>query len=148
MHSYFSWSTFKILITHREFLKTNHIYRIKIESLPSWPSIFFLGDSYVKESAWNAGDLGLISGSGRSPGEGNSDSLQYSCLEYSSMDRGVLQCRDLLRVRYDWAGNTFTFTLLSTPPEVTTVNRLVYADLPHHAMRLCPDRPTINWKYC
>ena len=34
-----------------------------------------------------AGDLGLLSGSGRSPGEGNGDPLQYSCLE-NSMDRG------------------------------------------------------------
>ena len=41
-----------------------------------------------KESACNAGDLGLIPGSGRSPGEGNSYLLQYSCLE-NSMDRGA-----------------------------------------------------------
>ena len=34
----------------------------------------------------NAGDLGLISGSGRSPGEENGNLLQYSCLE-NSMDR-------------------------------------------------------------
>ena len=39
-----------------------------------------------KESACNAGDLGLISGSGRSPGEGKGYALQYSCLE-NSMDR-------------------------------------------------------------
>ena len=32
-----------------------------------------------KESAYNVGDLGLIPGSGRSPGEGNSNPLQYSC---------------------------------------------------------------------
>jgi len=41
-----------------------------------------------KESACNAGDLGLIPGSRRSPGEGNGYSLQYSCLE-NSTDRGV-----------------------------------------------------------
>ena len=34
-----------------------------------------------KESACNAGDLGVIPGSGRSPGEGNGNPLQYSCLE-------------------------------------------------------------------
>ena len=39
-----------------------------------------------KASACNVGDLGLIPGSGRSPGEGNDNSLQYSCLE-NSMDR-------------------------------------------------------------
>ena len=36
----------------------------------------------------NAGDPGLIPGSGRSPGEGHGNPLQYSCLEYS-MDRGA-----------------------------------------------------------
>ena len=40
-------------------------------------------------SACNAGDLGLILGSGRSPGEGNGKPLQYSCLE-NPMDRGTL----------------------------------------------------------
>ena len=36
---------------------------------------------WLKESDCNAGDLDLISGSGRSPGEGNGNPLQYSCLE-------------------------------------------------------------------
>ena len=44
--------------------------------------------SEVKASACNAGDLGSIPGSGRSPGEGNGNPLQYSCLE-NPMDRGV-----------------------------------------------------------
>ena len=39
-------------------------------------------------NAGNAGDLGLIPGSGRSFGEGNSNPVQYFCLE-NSMDRGV-----------------------------------------------------------
>ena len=42
------------------------------------------------ESAYNAGDLGLIPGLGRSPGEGNGYPLQYSGLE-NSMDRGAWQ---------------------------------------------------------
>ena len=41
----------------------------------------FPGGSEVKAFAWNAGDLGLIPGSRRSPGEGNGNALQYSCLE-------------------------------------------------------------------
>ena len=45
----------------------------------------FLGGSDGEESACNEGDPGSIPGSGRSPGEGNSNSLQYSCLE-NSMD--------------------------------------------------------------
>ena len=43
-----------------------------------------------KEFTCNAGDLGLISGSGRASGEGNGYPLQYSCLE-NSMDRGAWQ---------------------------------------------------------
>ena len=43
-----------------------------------------------KQSACSAGDLGLIPGSGRSPGEGNGNPLQYSCLE-NPMDRGACQ---------------------------------------------------------
>ena len=43
-----------------------------------------------KESACNAGDPGLIPGSGRSPGEGNGYPLQYFCLE-NSMDRRAWQ---------------------------------------------------------
>ena len=45
----------------------------------------FPGSSAGKESAWNAGDLGLIPGLGRSPGERNGYPLQYSGLE-NSMD--------------------------------------------------------------
>ena len=48
----------------------------------------FLGGSDDKESAYNAGDLGLISGLGRSPGEGNDNPLQHSCLG-NPMDRGA-----------------------------------------------------------
>ena len=48
------------------------------------------GGSDGKESACNAGDPGLIPGSRRSPGEGNGNPLQYSCLE-KPMDRGAWQ---------------------------------------------------------
>ena len=46
----------------------------------------FPGGSEGKASAYNAGDPGSIPGSGRSPGEGNGNPLQYSCLE-NPMDR-------------------------------------------------------------
>ena len=42
--------------------------------------VFKPGSSDGKASAYNGGDLGLIPGSGRSSGEGNGNSLQYSCL--------------------------------------------------------------------
>ena len=48
----------------------------------------FHGGSDGKESACSAGDLGSIPGLGRSPGEGNDNPIQYSCLE-KSMYRGA-----------------------------------------------------------
>ena len=48
----------------------------------------FTCSSVGKESACNAGDPGLVPGSGRSPGEGNGNPLQYSCLE-NPMDGGA-----------------------------------------------------------
>ena len=51
-------------------------------------SVGFPGGSVIKNLLANAGDAGLIPGSGRCPGEGNSNPLQYSCLE-NPMDRGV-----------------------------------------------------------
>ena len=60
----------------------------------------FPGDSDSQESACNAGDWGLILGSGRSSGEGNDNPLQYSCLE-NPMDRrrpGGLQSMGSQRV--------------------------------------------------
>ena len=48
----------------------------------------FPGGSEVKASACNEGHLGLIPGLGRSPGEGNGNPLQYSCLG-NPMDRGA-----------------------------------------------------------
>ena len=58
----------------------------------------FFGGSAGKESACNVGDLGLIPGLGRSPGEGNGYPLQYSGLE-NSMDcivHGVTKSRTRL----------------------------------------------------
>ena len=50
----------------------------------------FPGGLVVKNSPANAGDMGLIPGLGRSPGEGNGNPLQYSCLG-NLMDRGAGQ---------------------------------------------------------
>ena len=57
------------------------------ETLTPWNNYIldFSGSSDGKESAYNEGGPGLISGLGRSPEEGNSYPLQYSCLE-NSMD--------------------------------------------------------------
>ena len=56
---------------------------VKVSSGKDFPS-----GSDGEESACNAGDLDSIPGSERSPGEGNSNPLQYSCLE-NPMDRGA-----------------------------------------------------------
>ena len=78
-----------------------HVYSVSLyRNIQGFP-----GCSDGKESACNAGGLGSISGLGRSPGEGNGNTPQYSCLE-NSMDRGAW-----------WAtihGVTKSWTLLST----------------------------------
>ena len=60
------------------------------DSLPTPVFLGFPGGSDSKESACDTGDLGLIPGLGRSPGEGNGYPLQCSCLE-NSMHRGAWQ---------------------------------------------------------
>ena len=62
----------------------------------------FPDSSVGKESACSAGDLGLILGLGNSPGEGNGNPLQYSCLE-SPMDRGAWRAavHGVARVRHN-----------------------------------------------
>ena len=61
-------------------LLTRFIVSILLLALERIPlsSVGFPGGSEVKVSAWNAGDLGLIPGSERFPGEGNGNPLQYS----------------------------------------------------------------------
>ena len=92
------------LVTHeklKEKKKTEHLcsyfhnhsnFRSLIRILNIyWCNAFFLGfpgGSDGKASACNAEDPGLIPGLGRSPGEGNGDPLQYSCLE-NSVDWGA-----------------------------------------------------------
>ena len=66
-------------------LHVNSFYYKSVNLLRGFP-----GGSNGKESACNAGDLGLIPGLGRSPGRGHGNSLQYSSLE-NFMDRGAWQ---------------------------------------------------------
>ena len=53
-----------------------------------WVAFNFPGGSDGKASSYNVGDLGSIPGLGRSPGAGNGNPLQYSCLE-NPMDGGA-----------------------------------------------------------
>ena len=57
-------------------------------SLRSIKELGFPGSSAVKNLPASVGDVGLILGLQRSPGEGNDNPLQYSCLE-NRMDRGA-----------------------------------------------------------
>ena len=71
----------------------------------------FHHSSVSKESAYNAEDPGSIAGLGRSPGEGNGNPLQYSCLE-NSMDRGAWWAR-VYGVTKSWTQLTFSlFTVV------------------------------------
>ena len=64
----------------------------------------------VKNLTANAENMGLISGSGRFPGEGNGNPLQYFCLG-NPMDRGAWQAivHEVKRVRQNSVINAFTF---------------------------------------
>ena len=83
--NYLYYLTFCSCITHRRYSITLN------ERVWNWwnrlAKSFPVG-SEVKASACNVGDLGSIPGSGRSPGEGNGNPLQYSCLE-NPMDGGA-----------------------------------------------------------
>ena len=61
----------------------------EINTSSSRVNLDFPGGSYGKESACNAGDPVFISGSGRSPVEGNGNPLQYSCLENPHEQRSL-----------------------------------------------------------
>ena len=73
----------------------------------------FPGGSEVKASACNAGDLGSIPGLGRSPGEGNGNPLQYSCLE-NAVDGGAwwATVHGVAKSRTRLSDLTFTFTFM------------------------------------
>ena len=81
----------------------------------------FPGDSEVKASASNAGDLGSIPGSGRSSGEGNGNPLQYSCLE-NPMDGGAwcAAVHGVEKSRTRLSDSTFTFHFHALEKEMAT----------------------------
>ena len=74
----------------QEITTVNSVFSILLSLCSLHLSILlgFPSSSDGKTSACNAGDPGSIPGLGRSPGEGNGNPLQHSCLE-NSMDRGA-----------------------------------------------------------
>ena len=97
---------------------------LQFDPLPSMKWMRFPGGSDSKESAYNSGDLSLIPGSERSPGEGNGYLLQCSCLE-NSVDRGVWQSTvhwvTESRTRLSTHGN-ISSAMCSTTPEWWLIN--------------------------
>ena len=75
--------TFGTIYNCHKIIHFFHVYIFNIEPLQGFP-----GGLGSEESACNTGDLCLIPGSERSPGEGNGYPLQYSCLK-NSMNRGA-----------------------------------------------------------
>ena len=76
-------------------------------------NVLVSGGSEVKASAYNERDSGLIPGSGRSPGEGHGNPLQYSCLG-NSMDGGAWwpTVHAVAKSRTRLSDYTFTFIFL------------------------------------
>ena len=78
-----------ILSGHTTLPAPTSVHQHRSSSLPTYsasvlgggPMTCFSGGSDSRASAYNAGELGLIPASGRSPGEGKDNPLQYSCLE-------------------------------------------------------------------
>ena len=89
---------------------------LKRSTLLPWDTVWegFPGGSEVKASARNAGDLGSIPGSGRSPGEGNGNPLQYSCLE-NPMDRRAWRAIVHRVTKSQTRLSDFTFTVWGRP---------------------------------
>ena len=73
----------------------------------------FPGGSDGKASAYKTGDLGSVPGSGRSPGEGNGNPLQYSCLENSKDGRSLVGYSPWCRKKSDTTEQLHIYIYLS-----------------------------------
>ena len=110
------------------FLKTNYFYFMQNMAFwlfGHWPLATrgFPGDSEDKASASNAGDPGSIPGLGRSPGEGNGNPLQYSCLE-NPMDRGAWRAIFHGVAKSRTRLNDFTFTFFHFREFLNSIYRI------------------------
>ena len=93
--------------------------------------IGFPGGSDGKESTCNVGDLGLIAGLGRSPGEGNGNPLQDYCLE-NPRDRGAwcTAVHGVARSRTRLSDFTFTFHFHALEKEMATHSSILAWRIP------------------
>ena len=84
----------------------------------------FPGGSGVENSPTNAGNAGLIPGLGRSPGEGNSNSLQYSCLG-NPMERSLVGFSS-------WGCKRVGYDLATKQNHLFTKDMQTYLPFPEH----------------
>ena len=91
-------------------------------------SLYFPGGSDSKVSAYNAGDLGSVPGSGRSPGEGNGKPLRYFCLE-NPMDGGA------------WEATVHGVAKSRTQLSDFTSLHFPLSSIPHHHYPFSPSFP-------
>ena len=104
------------------------------------------GSSVGKESACRAGDLGLIPGSGISPGKGNGNPLQYSCLK-NSLDRGAGHATvHISRVRYNLATKPQNLNILQNRCAcVSCVKHENSVEININNIIIPPNKPTKVW---
>ena len=110
-------------------------------------SMSFPCGSDGKESACNAGDLDSIPGSGRSPGEGNGNPFEYSCLEnpvgrgaWQSIVHGVAKTQTRLR-NFHFTSLHFNHHLSNKWGEDAWISVCERMKLPYHRQKLTPNRP-------
>ena len=111
------WSPWRAsfgLLTKHDSVHFRTFIRFEHQTSNGWflRKLYPMHGSAGKESTCNAGDWDPIPRLGRSPGEGNGNPLQYSCLE-NSIDRGAWWATDhgvQITQWHDWVTNTFTFS--------------------------------------
>ena len=95
-----------------------YVSSLACRTLPSFWCWIFPGSSKGKEFVFNAGEPGWIPGLGRSPAEGNSNPLQYFCLEKFHEQRSLLGYGPWgHRVGQDWVTNALFLMLDEFQPE-------------------------------
>ena len=97
--------------------------------LGSFSSLGFPGGSDSKESACSVGDPSLVPGSGRSPGGGNGNPLQYSCLG-NPMDRGAWMVAQSQAQLSDWSHTPSHLHMISWTPLPASPGNAFLASIP------------------
>ena len=109
----------------------NFCNRVRITWKPQLIAIYDTPNSDVKASACNAGDPGSIPGLGRSPGEGNGNPLQYSCLENPVEREAWWATVHGVAKSWTWLSDfTFTFCTLTMCPWANNLSETHFVHWP------------------